>query len=269
MQSCTVHRIVAAVPGASSHAASPRAKRLAACTDVRARRVCIAMDTHQMSEQDKVIPITRGRRSRVRLIVSPGTTSLGVRLQPIREPTAPTPQITGQLVEFRPRSEKGDQNVNIYRIDDHNRVHVLPDGGVRDGATFSRVEDLEQLVAAWPMRRLVEIWNELPDVRAVARFENRKVAVQRIWQALQAQTDRPQQPRRKRERPVRESKLQMILRMLRAPEGTTLDALMKATRWQAHSVRGFLSRKVSKQLALPVESFRRDGQRVYRLPAAQ
>ena len=159
--------------------------------------------------------------------------------------------------------------MNIYRIDDDNRVHVLPDSAVRDGAVFTGLEGLEQLVAAWPMRRLVEIWNELPGVRPVARFENRRVAVQRIWQVLQVHRDRPEQPRRKRETPVRESKLQMVLRMLRAPEGTTLDALMKATRWQAHSVRGFLSGKVSKQLALPVESFRRDGQRVYRLRAAQ
>ena len=159
--------------------------------------------------------------------------------------------------------------MNIYRIDDDNRVHVLGESAVRDGAVFAGVEELEQVVAAWPMRRLVEIWNQLPGLRPVARFENRRVAVQRIWQALQVHSDRPEQPRRKRERPVQESKLQLVLRMLRAPEGTTLDALMKATRWQAHSVRGFLSGKVSKQLALRVESFRRDGHRVYRLPAAQ
>ena len=37
---------------------------------------------------------------------------------------------------------------------------------------------------------------------------------------------------------------------------------------QAHSVRGFLSGKLSKQLGLQVASFRRDGQRVYQLPAS-
>jgi hypothetical protein len=56
--------------------------------------------------------------------------------------------------------------------------------------------------------------------------------------------------------------------MLRTPEGATLGTLMKVTRWQAHSVRGFLSAKVSKHLGLPLESFRREGERVYRLPAA-
>jgi hypothetical protein len=52
-------------------------------------------------------------------------------------------------------------------------------------------------------------------------------------------------------------------------EGAALSVLMKATGWQAHSVRGFLSGKVSRDLGLPLESFRRDGERVYRLPAEQ
>jgi hypothetical protein len=53
--------------------------------------------------------------------------------------------------------------------------------------------------------------------------------------------------------------------MLRVQGGATLSALMEATGWQSHSVRGFLSGKLSKQLGLRVESSRRDGQRVYAL----
>ncbi len=161
--------------------------------------------------------------------------------------------------------------MNRYRIEDDNTVRLLPEGTSADTATFDSMEDLGKLVSTWPMRRLVEVWNQLPGVKPVARFENRKVAVQRIWQALQAgpSSDPPPQPAGKRRRQARETKLQLVLRMLRSPDGATLEALMKATRWQAHSVRGFLSGKLSKQLGLAVESFRRDGQRVYRLPAAQ
>ena len=129
----------------------------------------------------------------------------------------------------------------------------------------------EMMTAGWPMHRLADIWNSLPGVRPVTRFENRDVAVQRIWRALHrdATPDQPPQSRGKRKQHPRETKLQLILQMLRSPEGATLTALMKATRWQAHSVRGFLSGKISKQLGLPVESFRRDDERVYRLPAGQ
>ena len=119
------------------------------------------------------------------------------------------------------------------------------------------------------MRRLVEVWNQLPGVRPVARFENRSVAVRRICQALQAPNERGGGRTTKDSRPKRETKLQLVLRMLRTPQGATLRALMKVTRWQAHSVRGFLSGKVSKQLGLPLESFKRDGERVYRLSTEQ
>jgi hypothetical protein len=54
--------------------------------------------------------------------------------------------------------------------------------------------------------------------------------------------------------------------MLQRPEGATLEGLMKATGWQAHSVRGFLSATVGKQMELKVDSSKRDdGQRLYRI----
>jgi len=38
---------------------------------------------------------------------------------------------------------------------------------------------------------------------------------------------------------------------------------MEATGWQAHSIRGFISGSLSKGMGLKVDSFRRDGERVY------
>jgi hypothetical protein len=62
------------------------------------------------------------------------------------------------------------------------------------------------------------------------------------------------------------SKTAKVLGLLKQPGGVTLKELMKATGWQAHSVRGFLSGTVGKKLGTPVDSSKRaDGERAYSL----
>lgn len=62
------------------------------------------------------------------------------------------------------------------------------------------------------------------------------------------------------------SKTAKILDLLKRPAGVSLKELIKATGWQAHSVRGFLSGAVGKKMGTPVESFKRSGgEPAYRL----
>jgi hypothetical protein len=56
-----------------------------------------------------------------------------------------------------------------------------------------------------------------------------------------------------------------IITMLRAPAGTTIAAIMTATQWQQHSVRGFLAGVVRKKLGLNLVSEQADKGRVYRI----
>lgn len=62
------------------------------------------------------------------------------------------------------------------------------------------------------------------------------------------------------------SKQSDIIEMLRQPQGTTIAAIMKATSWQQHSVRGFFASVVRKKLGLALESLKpKDQDRVYRI----
>jgi hypothetical protein len=62
-----------------------------------------------------------------------------------------------------------------------------------------------------------------------------------------------------------DSKQDKIVALLQRPKGATLDALVKETQWQKHSVRGFLAGTVRKKLKLPLLSEKIDGVRTYRI----
>jgi hypothetical protein len=61
------------------------------------------------------------------------------------------------------------------------------------------------------------------------------------------------------------SKQGRVIAMLQSPAGTTIAAVMHATGWQAHSVRGFLAGVVRKKLQLKLNSEKVDGNRIYRV----
>jgi len=194
--------------------------------------------------------------------------------------------------------------MKIFVIDSENGIAVFGAGEAvpetEGSENFRTKDEFQQAAEAWPADRLVEIWNGIPSVTPVKKFTDRKTAVTRIWKAIQslggpgeqtadvppdevnkgkkpspAKKGAPAKPSRKagklsgkpKSTGVREgTKTAKVLALLRQPKGASLKELMKATGWQSHSVRGFISGSLGKKLGLTIESSKRDdGDRLYKI----
>ena len=169
----------------------------------------------------------------------------------------------------------------MFTIDSENNITVFASlkeiqGSEEGTQTFTNQEELAVLADKWPGGRLVEIWNSLPGVQPLERFTSRRVAVARIWKAIQhlkPSGGAHSQPvglkkgsakkKGTRKEPGKNTKTAKILALLKQPAGASLKTLMRETGWQSHSVRGFISGTLGKKMGLRVCSFQRDGERVY------
>ncbi|HZK89402.1 MAG TPA: DUF3489 domain-containing protein [Stellaceae bacterium] len=122
------------------------------------------------------------------------------------------------------------------------------------------VASLEELRAArLGGKRLLALWNGLPDVEKLTKVGNREALLDRLWSALEALPD-PQ--------PARASKQAEVIALLRRSEGATVGEVMAATGWQPHTVRGVFSGALKKKLGLAVVAAKEERGRVYRIAQA-
>ena len=193
--------------------------------------------------------------------------------------------------------------MRLFAIDKDDTITAFPAAEqIPEGQQqFASEKELAKLAAGWPIDRLVQIWNgfagvagPFADLKPVKKFTDRKTAAARIWKAIQkldggapqdtstAQETAATAPKAAKGAPKKAkatkaartkegasvprefSKKAIVIEMLRRKEGATLENIMQATKWQKHSVRGFLAGTL-KKMGLTVESTKKDGIRTYRL----
>jgi hypothetical protein len=135
------------------------------------------------------------------------------------------------------------------------------------------------------MAEIAAYYNGLPAVKPVKKFESRDVAVTRIWAIIGGKSAdtaadtpkvarKPKAPRKKatsgRKLPKTSKHTKAstvrdeVVKMLSRAGGGSLGELTKAFKWQAHSVRGFISILRSKH-GFKIESSKVDGVRTYHI----
>src|SRR3979411_1063481 len=150
------------------------------------------------------------------------------------------------------------------------RVYILGDEGiilcheppaaVNEGEIV--VASNEELHAArLSGKRLLALWNALPDVEKRRKVGDRGALIDPLGPAVEALPE----PQPDAKRP---SKQDEVIAMLRRPEGATVDEVVSATGWQRHTVRGVFSGTLKKKLGLTLASAKEERGRVYRIAAA-
>ena len=147
------------------------------------------------------------------------------------------------------------------------RVYIIGNDGItlcrKASATLNdgeiAVASNEDLHAApLSVKRLLALWNALPGVEKRKRVGDREALIDQLWSAIEALPE-PQAD------PKRPSKQDVVIAMLRQPEGATVDEVASVTGWQRHTVRGVFSGTLKKKLGLTVASAKEERGRVYRI----
>src|SRR5580693_1375401 len=153
------------------------------------------------------------------------------------------------------------------------RVYIIGNDGITRCRTAPAavnngeiaVASNEELHAA-PLsaKRLLALWNALPDVEKRKKVGDREALIDQLWSAVETLPDPDQESDTKPP-----SKQEAVIAMLQRPEGATVDEVASTMGWQRHTVRGLFSGTLKKKLGLTLASTQEERGRVYRIAAPE
>jgi hypothetical protein len=176
---------------------------------------------------------------------------------------------------------EGDRTLKTFTIDAENNIiaHASRKAARESGAgVFATEEQFAELIGP-DSKRLIEIWNSIPGVKPVTKFNSRKTATERIWKSIQslgipdvtagdeseegapvapqppdvAPEGAPAKTRATRtkkapraaaaasSRPRAGSKVSRVIELLKREGGISLKELVTEMGWQQHTTRALIS----------------------------
>jgi len=145
------------------------------------------------------------------------------------------------------------------------RIYIIGNDGIAlcrkapatlDDGEIAVASNAELHAAPLSAKRLLALWNALPGVEKRKKVGDRDALIDQLWSAIEM-LPVPD--------PKRPSKQDVVIAMLRQPEGATVNEVASVTGWQRHTIRGVFSGTLKKKLGLTLASAQEERGRVYRI----
>jgi hypothetical protein len=150
--------------------------------------------------------------------------------------------------------------MRVYIIGNHGITLCRTMPAAANNGEIAVASNEELHAAPLSGKRLLALWNALPGVEKRKKVGDRDALIDQLWSAIELLPDPERQSHSKRP-----SKQDVVIAMLRQPEGATVDEVASVTGWQRHTVRGVFSGTLKKKLGLTLASAQEERGRVYRI----
>jgi len=135
--------------------------------------------------------------------------------------------------------------MRIYIIGSDGMALCRKESAILNDGEIAVASNEELHAAPLGAKRLLALWNALPGVEKRKMVGDRDALIDQLWSAIELLPDPEPQPD-----PKRPSKQDVVIAMLRQPEGATVDEVASVTGWRRHTVRGVFSGTLKKKLGL-------------------
>ena len=146
--------------------------------------------------------------------------------------------------------------MRIYIIGSDGMALCRKESAILNDGEIAVASNEELHAAPLGAKRLLALWNALPGVEKRKMVGDRDALIDQLWSAIELLPDPD---------PKRPSKQDVVIAMLRQPEGATVDEVASVTGWRRHTVRGVFSGTLKKKLGLTLASAQEERGRAYRI----